>query len=284
MGFAHHGHRIASARGHVVALGDRNAVAVTEDLRTWREIEVGSEDCGLYDVAFVSGHFVAVGGGWREGACAFTSEDGATWTAIAGAPENYMFRSLVRESDATIVGASLRSDLTAPAIFVHEPGGFRRTAFADPQREVPHRPAFYDAVALGDRIALVDGKDAVLVWSDTSVFGPVADGPPIEDASWQRIVRGGGKLVVLGTLDGRTAAPEGALGVRDESSGSPVTITRRAPSEFRAGAHDGSRFAVVTKEAEVLTSKDGSVWNVVVPAGALGGAPLVDVAVVRGAR
>jgi hypothetical protein len=266
-------HKVAVIGERAFALGTaergKGALAITDDLSTWRVIDLGEiagskgkDNCVPNDIAVFDGRFMIVGAG-----CVLTSVDGLTWARSAGDQWQDRFVSFVRGSQRAIVSATLNSDRPGASVQVwsSDQNRFEKLPqVGDEQRN------FREAIDVGGgRILVVGCGGSVCRWTDASSYAPVSDGPEIPGATWNRIARGEGRLVVAGELiDGNKI--EYGLGVRDEATGTRIDVVTRSQVFFSDVAYDGARFAVTSRDGTVRVSptKDGSTFDEVLGAGA----------------
>jgi hypothetical protein len=250
---------VASLRGRVVAVGKRDSkfksvVAVTRDLRTWHTIDLGPADCALADVAVIKDAFVAVGGSWDTGACAFTSPDGETWSALAGLPQYSLFSGLVHGGDAIVAMAHDSSDRMIPALLTYHGDSFESVFQTLPDYKVGY---FNDGVNLGDRIVMVDGN-ALVAWNLGAPFAPVLDGEK-GVGSWDRVLALRSHLVLFGS--GKNDE-RNIVGVRARTPNAALTIVLDVPrskstfSGFTGASYDGSNVVGMTSNGAIWHSSD----------------------------
>ena len=233
------------------AVGHDNAiVATTDGGQTWQLQHFNPEGRALYDVLFLEGSIVALGG---YGTYLVTTDDGKTWAPVTSplTELGQHFNAAVTLGDGTLLIAGERGLLARS----------RDAGASWELLESPYTGSFFGALPVGDKGAVVFGlrgnlyatadlracKTANIAEYDAFTRETVPDDQALAKTGWRPIPRPTTEGLFGGTADGARALLVGVNGVVvsvDAAQGA-AKVVHKAPETLNDVVRRGGRWYAV---------------------------------------
>lgn len=238
--------------GRFVYTASSNVVSYSTDGITWTQaIVAGAANANtpaISDLAFANGKFVAVGRGDTFNAVAYTSADGATWTASAAFPSGNTALNSVSAGSSSFFAASQRGGYSSADGITWT----QRTSvlpIAQRQTDANAESTSWTAAANGQFFVL-GSYGSIITSTDGATWTRRSTGT-VNDLSG--LIHDGTRFVATGAGGTVLTSPDGAAW---------TTVTTGTTSHFGKTAFNGTRY-VTADFSGILHSTNLTAWTAV---------------------